>query len=62
MGTKTNGKNKAATQMRKELNNNSKLTLSKWGDDLFFKDTLLIYAGEAALDANKIDSLINIYK
>jgi len=62
MGSKTNGKNKAATQMRKELNNNSKLTLSKWGDDLLFKDTLLIYAGEAALDANKIDSLISIFK
>lgn len=62
MGTKTNGKNKAATQMRKELNNNPKLTLSKWGDDLFFKDTLLIYAGEAALDANKVDSLMKLYK
>lgn len=62
MGTKMNGKNKAATQMRKELNNNPKLTLSKWGDDLFFKDTVLIYASEAALDANKIDSLLNIYK
>lgn len=53
---------RAATQMRKQLNNNSKLTLSKWGDDLLFKDTLLIYAGEAALDANKIDSLISIFK
>lgn len=62
MGSKTNGKNKAAIQMKKELNNNSKLQTSKWGDDLFFKDTLLIYAGESALDANKIDSLINFYK
>lgn len=60
-----NGKTKSLSQLSKEINNNPKLN-SKYIDEYFFKDTLLIYTGspvnKTLLNEHLVDSLLKVYQ